>query len=224
MLTIALAVGSWLLSAHATDNQWPKSYDGKWWSAADPGERSGFLNGAADCLTSVAHEKWVSRSIEWAVPKITDYYKTHTADNGVPVVDAWRKVLSEAPPETPRKGGEVHANPHGYYDGQYWREGSDLERRGFLQGYLWCLRTRVQSPSETYSRPVSYYVERISDYVGKHPKSDNEAIATILSRFRDKPKPKTSPAEGKSPSSEIVDPKTGNLHLQIPIPATTKKQ
>lgn len=97
MLTIALAVGSWLLSAHATNNQSPKNYDGRWWSSADPGERSGFLNGAADCLTSVAHEKWVSRSIEWAVPKITDYYKTHTADNGLPVVDAWRKVLSEAP-------------------------------------------------------------------------------------------------------------------------------
>jgi hypothetical protein len=129
----------------------------------------------------------VSRPIEWAVPRITDYYRTHAADDAVPVVEAWRKVLSEAPPETPPKGGEVHANPHGYYDGLYWCQGSDLERKGFLEGYLWCLRTRVQSPSETYSRSISYYVGKINDYIQKHPKSDEEAIATILSKFRDKP-------------------------------------
>jgi len=186
MLAIFLAVGSWLLSALATDSQSPKRYDGEWWSSADIEEKSGFLNGAADCLTSVAHEKWVSRSIKWAVPKITDYYKTHAADSAIPVVDAWRKVLSEAPLESSPKGGQVHANPHGYYDGQYWREGSEPERQGFLEGYLWCLSTRVESPSETYSRSVSYYLEKINDYVQKHPKSDNEPIAVILSKFRDR--------------------------------------
>jgi hypothetical protein len=196
-----------LLYAQATDDQLPKGYDGKWWASADSGEKSGFLNGAADCLTWIAHEKWVSRSIQWAVPKITDYYKAHAADNAVPVVDAWRKVLSEAAPETPRKGGEAYTNPHGYYDGQYWQEASESERRGFLEGYLWCLRTRVQSPSETYSRAVSYYVERISDYVERHPKSDNEAIAAILSRFRDKPKSKASPAEEKPPTAATPLPR-----------------
>jgi len=193
IIAIALLLGSCPLPTHATDNQPSENFDGKWWSLADSGQKSGFLNGATDCLTAVAHERWVSRSIEWAIPKITDYYKTHTADNGVPVVEVWRKVLSGAPAETPRKGGEVRTNPHGYYDGLYWRGSSESEQRGFLEGYLWCLRTRVQSRSNTYSQSVDYYKERVNTYVQKHPKSDDEAIAAILSRFCDNTKPKTSP-------------------------------
>jgi hypothetical protein len=108
-----------------------RAYDGRWWSGGEPEERSGFLNGAADCLAYVAHEKWVSsHSIEWLAPKISGYYESHSASRVVPVVEVWRKLISEAPPETPPKGGEVYTNPHGYYDGLYWRPGSDSDHLG----------------------------------------------------------------------------------------------
>ncbi len=200
---ITLVVGGWLLPVQAKDNSSQQqaekrknAYDGEWWSLADPEERSGFLNGSADCLTWVAHKKWVSHSIEWAVPKITEYYKANAASSGVPVVEAWRAVLSSAPPETPRKGGEVFTNPHGYYDGEYWRESSESQKVGFLEGYLWCLRTQVEAPSETYSRPVSYYVKKIDAYVNdfkSHPGVFNQSIASILTRFRDNLKSTASP-------------------------------
>lgn len=173
----------------------PQRYDGKWWSSADTEERSGFLSGAGDYLTYVAHEKWVEGSSAYAIPRVTDYYKTHPADGELPVVDVWRKVLLAFPPPKPLKGGEVFTNPHGYYDGLYWRGGNDAEHRGFLEGYISCLRTLVRPSSETYSRTVSYYVDKIDDYIEKHPKSDDEAVATILYRFRDMPKPKSDPGK-----------------------------
>jgi hypothetical protein len=50
------------------------------------------------------------------------------------------------------------------------------------------MRTCVSKPTETYSRPAAYYVHRISNYIKTHPKTaDDEAIADILSRFRDNP-------------------------------------
>ena len=166
-----------------------KVYDGGWWLAGDSDERSGFLDGAADCLTSVAHAKWLSHSVQGLDAKISEYYKTHPQDTGMNVADVWRQMLSESQPTKPAPGGEVWTNPHGYYDGLWWRQGSESENRGFLEGYLWCMRTSVNQPSETYSRPISYYADKISAYIQTHPKADGEAVATILSRFRDRPKP-----------------------------------
>jgi hypothetical protein len=34
-----------------------------------------------------------------------------------------------------------------------------------------------------------YYDDKIWDYVAAHPAADEEAIATMLFRYRDKPKP-----------------------------------
>ena len=177
------ALAMWTASGWGQE---PKSYDGKWWASAQEAEKSGFLNGSCDCLTWVAKQRWIAGSIEYAVLKINEYYKTHPAARALPVVDVWRKVLSKTPPDPPREGGEVYTNAHGYYDGQYWREGSHAENIGFLEGYLWCLRTRLQPPTETYSRLVSYYAKRIDEYLKKHPKADDLSIASILAHFKDK--------------------------------------
>ena len=70
-----------------------------------------------------------------------------------------------------------------------------LPGEAFLEGYLSCLRTCASRPTETYSRPAAYYVHEISRYIATHPKTAyTEAIADILSRFRDNP----NKAEGKS--------------------------
>jgi hypothetical protein len=202
VILIALLVGGRpslaQTTSNPTDQETPKreaAYGGQWWSGADSEEKAGFLNGTADCLISNAHQKWITRSVEWAVHKITEYYKTHPASQTTPVPEVWHKVISASPRESPPKGGEVFTNPHGYYDGQYWREGDDSEHKGFLEGYFFCLRTDVKSATESYSQPVSYYVDKIDVYLKTHPKGDNQAIATILSHFRDKPKPKESAAD-----------------------------
>ena len=66
--------------------------------------------------------------------------------------------------------------------------GSKAENTGFIEGYLWCARTYVNPPSATYSKPVSYYVDKISTYIRSNPQADDEAVATILARFRDQQK------------------------------------
>ena len=76
-----------------------------------------------------------------------------------------------------------YKNPHGFLDGGWYKQSSEAERFGFLEGYVGCLRTYVKG--QQYSRPIHYYDDRIWDYVGGHPRSYNEAIANILFRFRD---------------------------------------
>jgi hypothetical protein len=41
--------------AHQRITKKAETFDGYWWSAADPDERSGFLEGTADCLTWIVH-------------------------------------------------------------------------------------------------------------------------------------------------------------------------
>lgn len=162
-------------------------YDGNWWLSSGSDERSGFLDGAGDCLFWVAHPKWLSRSMDGLDQHIDQYYRTHPGDRSVSVSTVWRRVLATAPPNKPRPpGGEVWTNPHGYYDGTWWAEGSELGKQGFLEGYLWCMRACVTDASEKYSLSTTYYARQISAYIRAHPKAYNEPIATILSRFRDK--------------------------------------
>jgi len=167
-----------------------KVYDGDWWARAAPDERSGFLQGAADCLEWAAHAK-LPRAIDHLEEQIDRYYKAHPTDRNIAVTTVWQRVSTQGSPAKPSPpGGEVWTNPHGFFDGQWWRETSEAQNLGFIEGYLWCMRTCVNQPSETYSRPVSYYVDEISKYIALHPKADGQAVAKILSRFRDRPKPK----------------------------------
>lgn len=166
------------------------TYDGNWWLAAAPDERSGFLNGAADCLTWAAHAKGFSATPDQLGDKITRYYKTHSADITVLVTEVWRRLESREHPARTTPGAESWTNPHWYLDGLWWSQGSKSENVGFVEGYLWCATTYLKSSPDTYSRPVSYYVDQITGYTRSAPQADDEAVATILYRFRDQPKTK----------------------------------
>jgi hypothetical protein len=102
--------------------------------------------------------------------------------------DAWIATSPQSipvPPDKPRSGGEKWPNPHGYYDGVWWHQIPESERLGFLEGYIGCMSRDVKQPPEGYSRSASYYDNRIWSYLDAHPKAMNEAIANILSRYRD---------------------------------------
>ena len=167
-----------------------KVYDGDWWAKAEPAERSGFLQGAADCIVWTAHAK-LPRTIDDLEGEIDRYYKAHPNDWNVAVTTVWKRVSVQGPPAKPSlPGGEVYTNPHGIHDGFWWRQGSESENQGFLEGYIWCMRTCVKEPAETYSRSIDYYFDKIWDYIIAHPKAEDEAVAVLLTRFRDRPKPK----------------------------------
>lgn len=169
-------------------------YDGNWWGATEPQERDGYLSGADDCLTSAAH---VGRAF-WGTSaaftndvsnaEVTKYYRDHPADRKLSVIEVWRRLGPQIGKDTPpTKGGEIYTNPHGYFDGTFYRQVSEAERFGFLEGYIGCLRSYVKDSDEIYSLPIHEYDDKIWDYIRAHPTADNQAIADILRRFRDRP-------------------------------------
>jgi len=164
-----------------------KKYDGTWWLARSSQQRSGFLEGSGDCLTWVARLRGFGDPSDELVEKVTHYYRTHPSNKGTPVIEVWRQ-LAGAEIVKEYKEGEVWRNPHWYLNGLWWRQSSEEARLGFLEGYLWCVKSCVSPRSGAYTLSASSYRSKIDDYVKKHAKADDEAIATILGTFRDMPK------------------------------------
>ncbi len=165
-------------------------YDGIWWAAADHYERDGFFWGAADCQRWDAHVPVSYDTSDEAFEAITSYYDAHPGSRALPVVEVWKRVAAQVPIPKPLKGGEVYNNPHGFFDGSWYKQSADSERFGFLEGYIGCLRTYVKGSAEGYPKPIHYYDDKIWDYVDAHGlKGSLEPVANILRRFHEQLKP-----------------------------------
>jgi len=163
-----------------------KAFNGQWWLGADIEERSGFMEGAADCLTWTAHREGFSATPNQLSPKITQYYQTHSSERKQLVTEVWKKLQPEPSASTHAPDGESWKNAHWYLNGLWWRQSSETEQLGFLEGYRWCMRSCVKSKSQSYSHPDGYYVAKITEFLKAHPKGDDESVASILLRYRDK--------------------------------------
>jgi hypothetical protein len=189
MIVMALATGAWPQSSlPAAGTTMPKpSYTREWWLKTDIGERSGFLNGASDCLTWTAHKKGFNATPEQIMDNIDKYYKTHPGSVNLNVIDVWEKVVNHPKPSkaVDKSNPEIWKNAHWYLNGGWWRQGNEDEQLGFVEGYLWCLKTQVSNPTESYSRSASFYRRKIDAFVRANPKMNSEAVAVTLHRFRD---------------------------------------
>jgi hypothetical protein len=116
---------------------------------------------------------------------VTKYYLDHPSQRALNVLVVWQKSEPKGPQPKPPSGGETWANPHWYLNGGWWQTSRRGEREGFLEGYLWCMRTRVKPPRPNYSQPVNYYVDKISEYIKTHDAYE-KSIASILARYQDK--------------------------------------
>jgi hypothetical protein len=178
-----LAASGW--SQPAATGAEPR-FAGRWWQGVEPGERSGFINGAADCLTWTAHEKGFNATPEQIADKISKFYRGHPERADVAVVDAWRQIaIPVEPASASGSQGETWNNPHWYLNGDWWGSIGPAEEKGYLEGYLWCMNNRVVPKAETYSKGISFYRGKIDAYINTHPKSGSEAVAAILHRYRD---------------------------------------
>jgi hypothetical protein len=83
------------------------------------------------------------------------------------------------------KGGETWKNAHWYLNGDWWAQEAQTEQLGFVEGYLWCMRTQVEGPHASYSKSDDFYREKINAFVTANPKLGNEAVAKTLARFKD---------------------------------------
>jgi hypothetical protein len=183
-LVLTGAVSGWSQPPQAGQH-----FDGKWWSKTSSDEHSGFINGAADCLTWTAHEKGFNATPEQLVDKITRFYIGHPESADLGVVEVWKGIWDKTPPSAgTAQPGETWNNANWYLDGFWWLEGTPDERQGFVEGYLWCMRTQVTALSETYSKPVSFYVGKIDAFTKANgdSKANREKVALILRRYKDK--------------------------------------
>jgi hypothetical protein len=182
-------------AANATQKAQP--FDGKWWSKTSADEHSGFLDGADDCLTWTAHEQIWSKNQKgfggtWAQlnDAIGKFYKDHPDLNYLGVVDTWKKVIEQSSqkPVVSSENAETWNNPHWYLDGFWWMEKTSDQKLGFIEGYLWCMKTHVPAPGETYSKPASFYVEKIdaSTRANGDSKANREKVAVMLRRYKDR--------------------------------------
>jgi len=188
LIVLAMATGAWAQASPSAAGGAParEKFSGAWWNQSDPEERSGFLNGAADCLTWTVHKKGFNGTPEQLEDKITKFYKLHPEAASLSVVDVWEKVAEQPKASKVEEDqGEVWKNAHWYLNGEWWRQVSEAEQLGFLEGYLWCLRTQVPASTERYSKSASSYRQRIDTFVRANPKLAKEAVATTLHRFRD---------------------------------------
>lgn len=190
ILVLVLSVCSWSQSQPTVSTaQMNQHFDGKWWSTTSSEEHSGFINGAADCLTWTAHKKGFNATPEQLVDKITKFYKEHPESGDVSIVDVWIKLWAKTPPSaaTPQPG-ETWENAHWYLDGFWWLDETPDQKLGFIEGYLWCMRAHVPAPAERYSKSASFYVEKIDAFTRANGKSkaNREKVALILKRYKDR--------------------------------------
>lgn len=169
-------------------------YDGKWWLAQEVIEQQGFINGANDCRVWERKGKIQNpKPVAEEQSLVTEYYKTQTSKSDRSVFD----VLSDAdksPSKNPQpKGGEVWKEPHGYFDGQWWREAEPKERRGFLEGYLACYTQDAKQKKGKFSGSPDNYLASVNNWYGLkeddrsvNPKREDKKIANVLFLFIEK--------------------------------------
>lgn len=202
---LVLSIGSpaQTIPAAAASGHAKAQFDGTWWLSTDPGERAGFVNGLADCMTWEAHKKGYNATPEQLDEKITKFYQTNAASKDLSILAVWQKVSGTEKQVPAPKGGETWNIPHWYLNGDWWVQVEQPEQQGFLEGYLWCFRTQVEEPHASFSKPDSFYWEKVNAFVAANPKLGKEAVAKTLARFRDKPKQKeSSPLSGSPGNAE----------------------
>jgi hypothetical protein len=189
MIVLMLATGAWPQTPGSVSavKQSKLSYAGTWWTRADVEERSGFLNGSADCLTWTAHRSGFNATPEQLMDTITKFYKLHPESLDKSVVDVWQ-MIGYQPKSNQTAGyvGEKWKNPHWYLNGDWWTQVSEAQQLGFVEGYLYCLKTKIPTATGTYSGSASVYRTKIDAFIRAHPKQGKESVAITLRRYRDK--------------------------------------
>jgi len=163
-----------------------QQFSASWWASTDEEERSGFLNGVADCMTWTVHKRGFNQTPEQLMSRITKYYATHRAAAGLNVIEVWQKLNSESKSYPNADGeGEVWKNAHWYLNGDWWMQSREDQQLGFVEGYLWCMKTQASASTDSYSESPRAYWRKINAFVNAHPKMGTESVAVTLQRFRD---------------------------------------
>ena len=146
-----------------------------WWISTRTGEQHGFLSGYLDCRFPKpdASAKGYGLSVRDLSSRIDTFYARNKETNlSVPqLVD---KIDGPAQPPPSPPGAEVYTNPHGYYDGLWWKGAVGGERHGYVEGYLVCLGQPIDKSS------AQRLADGITAWYRQHPSKEDRAIAYVL--------------------------------------------
>jgi len=139
-------------------------------------------------MTWTVHKNGFNQTPEQLMGKISGYYKAHPDASGLSVLEVWEKLdaRSKIDASADDRGAEVWKNAHWYLNGDWWGQVSEDQELGFVEGYLWCVRTQAPDSSDKYSASPKVYWKKINAFVIAHPKLGDEAVAITLRRFRDR--------------------------------------
>ena len=170
----------------------PRAFDGHWWTLLTSEERDGFLQGNSDCQSfELKRTSKYNHSFEETAEFVTSYYFQAERRSAF-VLDVILLVNERPPRHKPLGGGERWAQPHGYWTGQWWREGGPADRLGFVEGYLACVASIPTPGRDTFSKAPVDYVHLINAWYKLDEESgdvdaekEDVPIANALRPFRD---------------------------------------
>ena len=174
-------------------------YGGKWWLSRSSIEQRGYINGDADCYTSELNGKLEDLASADEVQKFVNQFYEDPPHWSVPLFRVIRMFDSRhaASHQAGKSSdGEVWNEPHGYWDGLWWKGGSiaRLSQLGYVEGYLACYQGEAHSPKGTFSKSPSQYVSLITGWY-KTTGHESAKIGDVLFKFRDHP-------QGSKPGGE----------------------
>ena len=85
-----------------------------------------------------AHTNTSGWKVDDYLEAIDDYRRAYPSRNKRPVAEILKEISQTGKPRPVAKGGEVWTEPHGYYDGLWWRGSWPMEQLGYVEGYLAC--------------------------------------------------------------------------------------
>jgi hypothetical protein len=176
------------MAAMATSHD-EEAYNGWWWLHVPLEQQTGYINGDEDCYKFDMHKNLAnSKSAREIAQIVTHFYETKGNEN-TSVFVALREADRHPSQEKSSINGEVWRERHGYWDGQWWREGSPFDRLGFVQGFLACHK-EGNLLAKKFSKTAEEYVILINGWYGlnektgaSNPEREDIKIADVISRF-----------------------------------------
>jgi hypothetical protein len=163
------------------------TFDGTWWASVNKARQLGFVSGYYDCYRYDLRQRVKSNGSyeEWQEAVTQNYAQLrYNLDSLVPFV--LRQVFRTYRRKTPViQGGERWTEPHGFFDGMWWRGATEDEQVGFVEGYIWCRSREATKQRVNFSGNADTYVSRLSEHF-ENPSNEDEKIARALYRFRDR--------------------------------------
>lgn len=167
------------------------SHDGRWWLSISAEEQDSYLDGYGDCYVDSLKSKRPpdvdNQSLRQSISASYRSGKSKSAEL-VPAVmkRVWAANAGKKEPPPP-EGGETWPEPHGYFDGLYWKGGSGSEKLGFVEGQIDCFNEEAVSQFR-FPDTASDYVKWIDESYGWDPdraiahSSEYEKVPNVLLR------------------------------------------